>query len=103
MSCVEGIMSKIAHRHHRTTSAKPSPGAGVARPSERRRPKKLRSHSFKGSKQPIFVSLAPLYRKNAIDACHLAMKADDPAESDMFAAIAERWVTLAESEEARLN
>jgi len=96
-------MSKTAHRHRRNASAKRLPGTGVAGLSERRRPKRVRSDSTKGSKQPILVSLAPLYRKNAIHACRLAMQTDDLGESNMFAAIAERWVTLAESEEVRSN
>jgi hypothetical protein len=96
-------MSKGAHHHRTETSVKRLPGTRVAGHSARRRPEKVRGHLPKGSKQPIFVSLAPLYRKNAIHACRLAIQSNDPYESNMFAAIAERWVILAESEEARPN
>ena len=95
-------MSKTTtNRHHRAAPGKSSSNAGASRPNDRRRPKKVRSHPAKESKLPIFVSLAPLYRKNAIQACRLAIQTNDPGESVKFAEIAERWVTLAEAEEAR--
>jgi hypothetical protein len=95
-------MSKTALRRHRDSSVRRASTAGVGGSSERRRPK-FRGHLAKGSKQPMLVSLAPLYRRNALHACRLAMQSADPCETQIFEAIAERWVILAESEEVRPN
>jgi hypothetical protein len=94
-------MSKVLHRRHPT---KRSQVVGMARPRRTGRPaNRLQIATVKKTNDLSLVSLAPLYRKNAIHACKLAQNAVDPVETNAFAQIAERWVVLAETEESRLG